>query len=785
MSGTRASHEGGSQQFPLPSSESVVSARHSLNSHKRGLFAILGFGAALIVLLWAFALERISYERAHAIQNVVAINDNLVGALEEHVLRTVQGIDQLTLYLKYQYERRGVDSIDIRLLNTNHTGLNAVYTSFGIADEHGRGVFASPEVPFNVTDREYFPDHRDNPQLALRIGTPLTSKLTGLEVLHFTRRIDKANGSFGGVVVMAANPAYFTDFYHHINVGRDGIILLAGLDGIVRARRANGENSSGRDISSRNLFVQLKVAPKGHYVSRGFIDGTSRYVSYRSVSGYPLVVAVGTSTEESLASFAERKRNYLMGSAVATLLIGLFTAGLVYFWARQRRVRKLSEARLHYQAHYDELTDLPNRALLYDRLSQCISHARRKGFSVGVLFIDLDGFKPVNDTLGHPVGDALLRQVAERLRGCVRDQDTVARLGGDEFVIILAELTEAQDGGVVARKISGVVAEPFDVRGHEIFVTASIGISTFPGAGENAQALISNADAAMLKAKEAGRNAFKFYTAEMNERAMEQLLMERDLRRALDRKEFLLHYQPKLDLKTGLVSGLEALIRWHRPDVGLIPPVQFIPILENTGLIVPVGEWVIVAACVQLREWIDDGVRVVPVAVNLSAKQFLHHDICQSIQRGLLLHGIPPQLLEIEITETAALKDVQKAAAILRELRSLGLKIAIDDFGTGYSSLGYLKNLPVDALKLDRSFVSGLPEDQESIAIARAVIGVAHSMDLRVVAEGVETLAQRNFLAYHGCHEIQGYLLSRPLAASDCRAFLDQRSAISILPAAA
>jgi diguanylate cyclase (GGDEF)-like protein len=632
-----------------------------------------------------------------------------------------------------------------------------------------------------VLDRDYFRDHRDNPHLALRIGTPLASKVDGRQVIHFTRRIEKPNGGFGGVAVMAVNPDYFTDFYHQISLGRDGVILLAGLDGIVRARRSNGEISSGVDIGHGRLFKELKTFPRGHFMSRGLNDGIYRYVSYRSVPGYPLVVALGTSTEESLAAFAERKENYLIGSTVGTLLIGLFTTGLIYFWAKQRRVRVLAEAKLLYQAHYDALTDLPNRALLHDRLSQCVIHARRRGLEVGVLFIDLDRFKPVNDTLGHAIGDALLRQVAERLRNCVRSEDTVARMGGDEFVVVLAEISEPSDASTVARKVTEAMVAPFDVGNNEVFVTASIGIATFPSGGNDAQTLISNADAAMFEAKEAGRNTHKVYTPQMNERAMDQLVMERDLRRALERKEFLLHYQPKLDLKTGRICGLEALIRWQRPGKGLIPPSQFIPILEDTGLIVPVGEWVIGAACAQLREWNDEGIEVQSVAVNLSAKQFLHHGICQSIERALLKHRIAPHLLAVEITETAAMKDPQKVAAILRELRSQGLKISLDDFGTGYSSLGYLKNFPVDALKLDRSFVSGLPTNSDDVAIARAVIGVAHSMGLRVVAEGVETHAQRGFLADHGCDEIQGYLLSRPLPASECRTFLTQGSAVTVI----
>jgi EAL domain-containing protein (putative c-di-GMP-specific phosphodiesterase class I) len=356
----------------------------------------------------------------------------------------------------------------------------------------------------------------------------------------------------------------------------------------------------------------------------------------------------------------------------------------------------------------------------------------------------------------------------------VRAGDTVARVGGDEFAVVLGDLAAQQDAALVADKIMAAMARPFEVERQEIFLSASIGIATFPGDGASGDELIKNAGAAMFRAKELGRNHYCFYTAEMNARAMEKLLLLTDLRRALERREFLLHYQPKASLSSGRITGFEALLRWRHPVRGLVSPAEFIPLLEDSGLIVPVGEWVIRAACEQIAAWRDAGLRALPVAVNLSAKQFQHRDIGTLVAAALADHAVAPELLDLEITESDVMRNPDGAVAILDRLRGAGVRIAIDDFGTGYSSLSYLKRLPVDSLKIDRSFISGLPADADDAAIARAVVTMAHSLGLRVVAEGVETDAQRAFLASHGCDEMQGYLLSRPQPADECAQRLER-----------
>jgi diguanylate cyclase (GGDEF)-like protein len=434
--------------------------------------------------------------------------------------------------------------------------------------------------------------------------------------------------------------------------------------------------------------------------------------------------------------------------------------------------RKNAEDRLAYLAQFDSLTGLPNRHLFHDRLAQAMAHARRRNTMMAVLFIDLDRFKLVNDTLGHAVGDQLLQAAAGRLQECVRASDTVGRLGGDEFSAILSEVGEPGDASIVAQKIIEALARPFNLEGHETYVSASIGITVFPADGEVAGALIMNADAAMYRAKEQGRNNYQYFTREMNERALLRVNMESQLRRGLERDEFTLHYQPRIDLRLGSICGFEALLRWRHPERGLVMPAEFIPILEDMGQIVPVGEWVIAQACRQLVAWQKSGLRVPPLAVNLSARQFQQKDLESSVRRILRETGADAALVQFEITESLLMQDPEAAVHTLRKLNESGVKISVDDFGTGYSSLSYLKRFPLDALKIDREFIRDIPGDAEDAAITVAIINLAHSLELEVVAEGVETEAQLDFLAAHDCDEMQGYYFSMPVEAPLCEAML-------------
>jgi len=434
--------------------------------------------------------------------------------------------------------------------------------------------------------------------------------------------------------------------------------------------------------------------------------------------------------------------------------------------------RQKAEERLARMAQFDALTGLPNRTLLQDRLGQTIVQSRRRQLHAGVLFVDLDRFKLVNDTLGHHQGDALIRQVGQRLLACVRPGDTVGRISGDEFAVVLADMARPDDAALVGQKMLESLAVPFDLGGNEAYVTGSIGIAVYPGDGGDAETLLKNADMAMYRAKESARNSYCFFTAEMNQRSVAKVQLNADLRHALERDEFALHYQPKLDLATGELRGLEALLRWNHPSRGLVSPAEFIPALEDSGLIVPVGEWVVEQACRQLRLWTAAGLAPLPVAVNLSPKQFRRRDLDALIRNALVRSGISAEFLELEITESCLMDNPEDAVRAMHNLRAAGLRISIDDFGTGYSSLSYLTRLPLSALKIDRSFVRDSGTSAESASIVRAIIDMAQNLHLTVIAEGVETEEQAAFLRREGCHQAQGFLYSRPLPAAEIAARL-------------
>jgi diguanylate cyclase (GGDEF)-like protein/PAS domain S-box-containing protein len=421
--------------------------------------------------------------------------------------------------------------------------------------------------------------------------------------------------------------------------------------------------------------------------------------------------------------------------------------------------------KMTYSAQHDFVTNLPNRLLLNDRVSQAISLARRQGRPLAVLFLDLDRFKHINDSLGHGVGDQLLQSVSRRLLACVRGSDTVSRQGGDEFVILLSEITYPEDASTSAGKILLALNEPHSAGGHELHIGASIGISVYPSDGNDAEALIKSADMAMYQAKERGRNNFQFFKAEMNLKAVERQFLENSLRRALDRGEFLLHYQPKVNLSTGEITGIEALIRWQHPERGLVPPSQFVPIAEDCGMILPIGRWVMREACRQARAWQIQGLPPLPVAVNVSAVEFRDQGFVESVRAILAETGLQAHYLELELTEGVVMEDVDSTAAVLQDLKRMGVHLAVDDFGTGYSSLSYLKKFPIDVLKIDQSFVHRITADPEDSTIVSAIISMARSLRHVVVAEGVETREQKEYLQTQCCAEGQGYLFSPPLAA--------------------
>ena len=429
--------------------------------------------------------------------------------------------------------------------------------------------------------------------------------------------------------------------------------------------------------------------------------------------------------------------------------------------------RKRAEQQSWHQANHDALTDLPNRVLFNDRLSLAILHAQRRRQSLAVMFLDLDHFKRVNDTLGHSSGDELLVKAADRLRRCIRSDDTVARVGGDEFLLLLNGIGREPDAATMARKILQVISEPFLIQKRELFVEASIGIGLYPGDGEDAEMLVANVDTAMYRAKETGRNSFQFFTQKMQEQSQERAVMESGLRRALPRGEFILHYQPILRLATRVPIGVEALVRWQHPEKGILSPREFIPLAEDIGLIARVGEWVLRRSCEQLVAWHAGGASSLRMSVNVSARQFHQRDFAASVRRIVEESGLAPVFLELEITESIAMQDVTHTGRVLSELNDLGVHISMDDFGTGHSSLNYLKHFPIQRLKIDQSFVAGMAQDQKDKAIVATIIAIAGNLGLDVTAEGVETEEQAALLLGMGCADVQGFLFGRPVSADE------------------
>ncbi|RFC33985.1 MAG: diguanylate cyclase (GGDEF) domain-containing protein [Candidatus Nitrotoga sp. LAW] len=438
------------------------------------------------------------------------------------------------------------------------------------------------------------------------------------------------------------------------------------------------------------------------------------------------------------------------------------------------------EEKLNYLAYHDVLTGLPSRTLLHDRLVQALTNSHRHKDKLGVLFIDLDNFKNVNDSLGHHVGDMLLKQVAAMFSACMREGDTVARLGGDEFVVILDSITSENDAWMVSQKILKFMTEPLTIEGHELLVTCSIGIALYPKDGEDAKALLQSADGALYLAKSKGRNNAQFCTSEMNAKALERLTLENSLRQAINRQEFLLHYQPRVNMVSGEITGMEALIRWQHPTQGLLYPTKFIPVAEESDLIVPLGEWVLRTACKQNKAWQLAGLKPVCIAVNLSARQFKQQDLAEIITRILKETELDPCYLELELTESMVMQHVETAIVTLTQIKAIGVKVSIDDFGIGYSSLNYLKHFPISFLKIDQSFVRDITTNRDDAIIAKIIISMAHDLGLRVIAEGVETEEQKSFLHLHCCDEMQGYFFSTPIPAEELEILLKKGRCMSI-----
>lgn len=578
----------------------------------------------------------------------------------------------------------------------------------------------------------------------------------------------------GLLVVDIPSPAIDRLFKDHAGLGESGSMGICAP-----------KNDSILCLPSRGNGYQVKLIPRypeGKPVPMTFaLDGKTGIVTaldrnkenvisaHAPLGKLGLGIIVKISTAE-LYQVVRRQLSQTLSMILILVVIGMAAlrwqiTPLARSLVEQIRERKLAEERFAHLAHHDSLTGLPNRVLFYDRLKFAMIEAKRRGQSVVVMFLDVDRFKIINDTLGHNAGDDLLKQIAMRLTACLRAGDTVSRLAGDEFALALPSMEDTNYTRHLAQRLLTCFNKPFLIKEQPIFVTASIGVTHYPADATSVEGLLKNADTAMYRAKEAGRDNFHFYSADMHAQAVKRLAMENALRGATERGELVLHYQPLVDLKSGQIEGMEALVRWNHPELGLVSPADFIPLAEETGLIIPIGEWVLRTACAQARAWQNAGLPPLRLSVNLSARQF-QKDLAGMVALILEETALEPKYLELELTESMVMQNPEKAVVMLDALDQMGVRLSIDDFGTGYSSLGYLKRFPIDTLKVDRSFVRDIPSDTDDMLITTGIIGLAHSLGIQVIAEGVETSAQLSFLLTQRCDTMQGYYFSKPLPAS-------------------
>jgi len=857
-------------------------------ARRLGLLGLLPtFCAVLLALLWYVVLATLAEEEKRAVKDAISETESFVSGFEQHVERAIGQFDQTAKFVQFEYERSsGV--VDLVELASQGLIPSEILPLITITDEQGicTSTTLRTGIGVNISDREHFRVHIAENFGRLFIGKPVLGRVSGKWTVQMTRRLNHPDGSFAGVVVVSVDPTYFAAYYNKAVLAERGLLGVLGEDGVYRVRRSGDVTTTGQTTTYSRWIDQLDQAARDGLPVHD-ADDVQRYVSYRKIGAYPLVVVAGEAQEEVLADYRRRRHLYLAAAISASLVIAAFfalatallvrlhqkhlqaaaaqatyqaasegsldgfyilrcppdgkgfmvadvnqrgaklfglskdqllgrhmsellpktqaavlarrysrvlrtgvsleeevenrTGALRVLWLHHQVVPLLdgvavtvrdisdtrkSKAQLEQLANYDSLTKLPNRHMFQQRLRAALERCQASGRKLAVLFIDLDNFKSVNDTLGHDWGDLLLRNVPARLEECLRRDDVVCRLGGDEFTVIMEGFQSTQEVSAACERLVRGLAQPFAIKGRDICTNASIGVSIYPDHGTDISTLLKNADLAMYRAKAVCKGSYQFYAPELSERIAQFVSLEASLREAMDFKQFFLVYQPKIDLKRDQVSGFEALLRWRHPLRGLIAPVAFIPVAEATGLIIPLGEFVLREACEQIARWQKAGLGDVPVAVNVSAHQLRGIDLVRVVGRALSDFDVRPNLLELELTESAIMEDPEAVCRTLAELKDLGVRLSIDDFGTGYSSLASLKRFRVDTLKVDRSFIKDVPQDEDATAILRAIVTMAESLRIGVVAEGVETETQLNFLRAVGCEQAQGYHFSRPVIAT-------------------
>ena len=733
--------------------------------------------ACLLTGIWGTTWSILKSIRSNAEHAAALLSRELLGTYEAQVVRSLGDIDQALDLVKFWPERSRHTLADLK-----DKGLlppDLLFT-VSIADAKGAIVESTRATAVtNVAEEDAYRKPRDNE--AFFVGQ-LPQGPTGDAKLQFSRRLSTPSGAFDGVVVVAVDANFFVSGYEPAKLGQHGVLGLLGMDGVFRVERTGDFVVSGDAIDYAATVAGADAeTDAAATISRW--DGVRRWTSARELYGFPLAVLVGLSVDEQMAGAHAQMRATsswaVFGSLLVVILTGLL--GRMSWQLVQGRVResetKLKHAqRVEYLAYHDGLTGLPNRSMFSKALSQSISEAKRYERRLAIAFLDLDRFKQINDTLGHEAGDQLLKEIAVRLKACVRASDTVARLGGDEFVVLLPSLEDEKYAEIVAQKILAAAARPFNLIGQEFRITASIGISTYPRDGLDEQTLTKNADIAMYQAKAEGKNNFQFYSEKLNANSLERLTLDSSLRHALERNEFRLYYQAKRDISSGRITGMEALLRWEHPDLGIVAPMQFIPIAEETGLIVPIGKWVLKTVCLQSIAWQRQGLAALSIAVNMTARQFLDEQMLADVASILAETGMNPHLLEIELNESLLIHDVETTMRILTGLKALGVRIAVDDFGTGYSSLAMLQRFPLDTIKIDRSLMRDFLGSTDHTGLADAIIAMGKSLSLTVVAQGVETREQAEHLRLHACDELQGFYFKKPLPVNEFTQLLREQA---------
>lgn len=733
----------------------------------------LATGAILLIVgIWATVAAWTRAEQDNATARALDRANSAARLFEEYALRTLRAADNLTRMAVVSLAHNAPDETIRRAVQTGIVD-GELFQSLGIQDAQGNliGSTISPFPPMNYADRDYFQQAMAAPPDTLVVGTPVVSRLTGELAIPVVRRFNAPDGSVGGLVIVQVRADAFERGYRDLNLQGMDYVALIGLDGIARVGSIGGVSVHGRDFSTSNVFLRQKEAPVGLFSAEANTDGILRHVAYRTLEDYPLFAAFGVDSEAAQIEFRKQRTEYIFLGALATSLVLAFTGGLAFSFRQKDRVNAQLRARedtLEVLATHDYLTGVPNRAALEAFAEDMLQAARTSGTQVGCIFIDLDNFGEVNAALGHPTGDQVLKLVAASLRPVAEEWGKMARVGGDEFVVIFRSDGDAFALQMAERLQTTIETVPA-ADGVRMTVKASMGVSIFPKDATTFAELVRRADEALAAAKKGRRGFPVFFSADMSRLAEKRLAIRNGLAEAIANDELDVFYQPQVELATGRTIGVEALLRWRHPVLGFISPGDFIAIAEESGLIVSIGAWVIARACRDCAELMHDGHGRLPVAVNVSTLQFRQPDLVSVVHDALSTAGLPPAMLELELTESLIADDPDATVARLEALRALGVSLAMDDFGTGYSNLQYLRRFPLHVLKIDRSFVAGLPKDRHCCSIVLAILALAKALELRVVAEGVETAEQAAFLRDVGCWVGQGYLYGRPMPLNELK----------------